>query len=982
VRFRDDTRGVTVQVGAVLLFATIIIALSVYQATVVPAENSDVEYRHSQQVQGQLVDVRNALAATATSGDGRPATVSLGTEYPNRVFLVNPPPAAGTLETDTYDDPSIEVSNVEATNGETRDFLSGAWAAETKSLSYVPNYNEYRDAPRLRYEASLLSNYYPDQNTSVPLTEQLVVDEQTRTVSLVALNGSLSTSRSSSVAVDPAALSAPAERVQVQPETAGDPVNVTIPTVVDASVLRNSTSLGANPNVTVTQSGPNRVTLSVDWSGPFTLRTAKVGVGSDATDPSPTYLTVVENRSDRVTVEARDAYNNPESGVTVSVDGSNPFQSGSQVTGEDGRATFVAEDGEDETATLEILGGGSAEREVEVSVDTTSGGGGNGSGGSLVYLGDGAAFDGDDDDGVPGGVSFSVQNQYASEVTITDVTVLPENGAITGLSDEAAGYGYGQSELAVSTGGEVGTVDVPLVPNEEYTYVGARGLTLSLAQNRTEDAYNTASNSFTTADTNASGTVTLSPDGTAQVSFAEFYVGSPPDTASAANVTNEDFRVVVSYERDGKASSDEYVVYADEPTDDLDVTSIVPNAGSQTQTIEFTMDSAMDQGESIEVDLSDAQSVSPDQVDYQSASASVVSGPSPSNIGFAQQSSTDAVVTYSPSSDLSAGQTITLEVTNVNAGPSSSQSNPYTVTWSRSDGGSKSTTFSVARDVGDANLQSVAASDLGSGPGQSQTLSFTPDDALEGGERVAIDLSGAQSGNVDYSNAGVNSVSTGSASKNQNDDTVYLTYTAPSGGVSSGTTVDMELSGVETTGSGSYEVGFGRARGDTASATFSAGGGGGAPLTYQTGSGSTSSPDGDGTGVEFTLENDAGQDIDIESLTVDSTTAGQVKGYVEGNGGEGQYNREAFFNVVEPPAVRVDPGDGYVESGSQIDIGETVPLDNLAQLSDGETVDVYVYQFVKNNGDAVDVSGETVTVTVAYKLADGTTDTHTFSFTA
>ena len=405
--------------------------------------------------------------------------------------------------------------------------------------------------------------------------------------------------------------------------------------------------------------------------------------------------------------------------------------------------------------------------------------------------------------------------------------MLPENGAITGLSDEATGYGYGQSELAVSTGGEAEAVEVPLIQNEEYTYVGARGLTLSLVQNRTEDAYNTASNAFTTADTNASGTVTLSPDGTAQVSFAEFHVGSPPDTASAANVTNGDFRMVVSYERDGKAESDEYVVYAEESTDGLDVTSIVPNAGSQTQTIEFTMDSAMDQSESIEVDLSDAQSASPDQVDYQSASASVVSGPSPSNIGFAQQSQTDAVVTYSPSSDLSAGQTITLEVTGVNAGPSSSQSNPYTVTWSRSDGGSKSTTFSVARDVGNANLQSVAASDLGSGPGQSQTLSFTPDDALEGGERVAIDLSDAQSGNVDYSNAGVNSVSTGSASKNQNGDTVYLTYTAPSGGVSSGTTVDVELSGVETTGSGSYGAGFGRARGDTASATFSAGGGGG-----------------------------------------------------------------------------------------------------------------------------------------------------------
>jgi len=386
VRFRDDTRGVTVQVGAVLLFATIIIALSVYQATVVPSENADVEYRHSQQVQGQLVDVRNALVATAETGNARPTTVSLGTEYPNRVFLVNPPPAAGTLRTDTYDDPTMQVSNVEATNPETRDYLAGSWSQSTKSLSFVPGYHEYRDAPQLRYEASLLSNYYPEQNTSVPLTDQLLVDEETRTVSLVALNGSLGTSRSSSVAVSPEALSAPAERVQVQPRNPGQPVNVTVPTVIEASVLRNSTDLGDDPNVTVVQNGTQRVTLSVDWSGPFTLRTAKVGVGSDATDAPPHYLTLVETDDDSVTVEARDEYNNPESGVAVSVSGTSPFDSTSEVTGEDGRATFEVEDGEETTATLEILGGGSAEREVDVTVDTATGAAGNGSGGSAAYL--------------------------------------------------------------------------------------------------------------------------------------------------------------------------------------------------------------------------------------------------------------------------------------------------------------------------------------------------------------------------------------------------------------------------------------------------------------------------------------------------------------------------------------------------------------------------------------------------------------------
>ncbi len=550
-----------------LLFATIIIALSVYQASVVPAENSDVEYRHSQQVQGQLVDVRNALVSTATTGDGRPATVSLGTEYPNRVFLVNPPPAAGTLRTNTYDDPNVTVSNVNATNDETRDYLNGSWAKPTKSLSYVPGYNEYRDAPRLRYEASLLSNYYPDQNTSVPLTEQLVVDEQTRTVSLVALNGSLSTSRSSSVAVDPTALSAPANRVQVQPDDSTEPVNVTIPTVVDAGVLRNSTSLGDNPNVTVAQNGTDRVTLSIDWSGPFTLRTAKVGVGSGATNPAPYYLTLVESDDDSVTVEARDEYNNPESGELVTANRSDVFEDedGNRTTNEDGRVTFEVNGNPTETPVqFELVDatGSEAQRTVNATVgETSTPAVGNGSGGSLVLVGNGTAFDGEDDDSVPGGVYFNVSNQYSSNVTITDVTVLPESDAIDGLSDKAPGYDYGSSEFAVSPTGQNETVDVPLV-DDEYTYVGTRGLTLSLAQNRTETVYDTGSGSFTTTEVNASGTVSLSPNGTARVSFAEFYAGVTSDFPTEVNVTNEDFRVVVAYERDGVRETSEFLVYA------------------------------------------------------------------------------------------------------------------------------------------------------------------------------------------------------------------------------------------------------------------------------------------------------------------------------------------------------------------------------------------------------------------------------------
>lgn len=566
MRFRDDTRGVTVQVGAVLLFATIIIALSVYQATVVPAENADVEYRHSQQVQGQLVDVRNALVSTAETGNARPATVSLGTEYPNRVFLVNPPPAAGTLRTDTYDgDPAIEVSNVNATNDETRDYLDGSWTQPTKGLSFVPGYNEYRDAPRLRYEASLLSNYYPEQNTSVPLTDQLLVDEQTRTVSLVALNGSLSTSRSSSVAVNPSALSAPAQRVQVQADDSGQPVTVTIPTVVNASVLRNSTNLGGMDNVTVVQNGSQRVTLSVDWDEPFTLRTAKVGVGSGATNPPSYYLTLVESDDDSVTVEARDEYNNPVSGELVSTTRPDVFEDedGEKRTSGEGRVTFDALDGWDTDAQFLLVDGAGdlTERTVNASVDTATGVPGSGSGGSVVYQNDSASFDGQDGDSTTGGFNFSVRNDFASGIEITDVTVLPEDDTIDGLSDAATGEGFRQSELYVenTTGASV-TVDVPTTTGE-YAYVGPRGLTLSLKGSRTERTSEPGSG-FSTSETDVIGNGLVVGSGeNATIELGEFHRDTTTDSPETVNATDEDFRVVVSYERDEVRASSEFVIY-------------------------------------------------------------------------------------------------------------------------------------------------------------------------------------------------------------------------------------------------------------------------------------------------------------------------------------------------------------------------------------------------------------------------------------
>lgn len=386
VRFRDDTRAQSVQIGAILLFATLVIALSLYQATVVPSQNADVEYKHSQTVQNQMTDVRNGILRSAATGNAQPASVTLGTQYPSRVFLMNPPPATGTLRTGSYENNTIRVSNIDATNPETKDFLNGSWTASTKYLEYVPDYNEYDNAPNLLYETSILSNFYPNTNdgTAIPLTDQMLVDNETRTITLVTLNGSLSTSRASSVTVSPETLSAPYQRVQVTNNSSG-PVNVSVPTRLSASQLENRTDLGSHPGVIDVVDVPNedRVVVRVDWTDQFILQTARVGVGSGTENPSAHYLTLVENRGDRVTVEARDRFNNAESGVNVSVNdtlGSDPFYESSKQTNENGQATFEVQQPGQRDATLEI--GGAVYEQVSVTVQRTgSGGGGDGGGG-------------------------------------------------------------------------------------------------------------------------------------------------------------------------------------------------------------------------------------------------------------------------------------------------------------------------------------------------------------------------------------------------------------------------------------------------------------------------------------------------------------------------------------------------------------------------------------------------------------------------
>jgi len=333
--------------------------MSMYQVTVVPSENADVEYSHSQTTQHQMMDIRNSILRSAATGTTQPASISMGVQYPTRVFLVNPPPSTGTMQTAPAGE--IRLANVQAAqNAETNEFFTyffdtaNTWRASTKNLSYEPDYAEYENAPTLLYASSMLSNSYPGNENSpiIPISEQLLVNEESQTITLVALNGSLSTTQAGSVSVEPTALSAPYQGVAVEP-TPGDEMQLTVPIPADADTLAARTSLDSSQVSNVADG------VQIQLSGEYTLRTAKVGVGSGTEGTDASYLTVVEKDRQSITLEVRDQFNNPVAGIPVNstvISGS--LEDSTLQTNEDGQVTFQTSDSASVTkATFSIKNG-------------------------------------------------------------------------------------------------------------------------------------------------------------------------------------------------------------------------------------------------------------------------------------------------------------------------------------------------------------------------------------------------------------------------------------------------------------------------------------------------------------------------------------------------------------------------------------------------------------------------------------------------
>ena len=332
-----DERGVTVQIGAVLLLGVLVLLLTGYQASVVPTQNQNVEFTHNERVQSDLLELRNGIVRAATSGTTQPESVDLGTTFPSRAVAVNPAPASGRLG------PSSVNGNATITGAEPLDpnarryWLNDShdMSYRTEGFKYEPSYREYGNAPATLYENTVLYNAFPDgQNRT--LSGQSIVDG--RTISLVSLQGVPTRSSSGTIGFDVRAISPSSTQVRtitVTNETSSDPVNITLPTRLSqqnwTTLLEDELAADGYVDSVVVTDGNVTINMKqvVDGSPvTYNLRTAAVTAARTAERPEPAYITVVdganrsvpENTTNTLVAEVRDRYNNPVSGANVDVD--------------------------------------------------------------------------------------------------------------------------------------------------------------------------------------------------------------------------------------------------------------------------------------------------------------------------------------------------------------------------------------------------------------------------------------------------------------------------------------------------------------------------------------------------------------------------------------------------------------------------------------------------------------------------------------
>lgn len=398
--FRGDERAQALQVGAVLLFGFLIVGLAVYQISVVPEQNRQVEFDAYQDAARDMADLRGDVIASAGRDVTTSTTVKTGARYPPRAVFVNPPPSTGSLGTD--DPGMVTIGNAAAVDSEdanTQAYWDGtARSFETNSARFSPSYSDFEGLPIVvTGEAS----FRDAGDQIVPAGGQTFLQDDR--LQLIAIGGDMDASGlETQVTTEP--ISA-AERTVVVTGDGEEDITVGIVPGSDPAAWNETFGerLLDREDVVSIDAEDETVEVTLDGDRTYRLRLGKVelrerGDVASADEPGVAYVvaksdevsTIARGSSKTLRVEVRDAFNNPKAGVDVAFeitegDGELLYDDATTTEHGEARTMFYPEsDGEAEiTATVSTAEPGVDQKTFIVyRIDPAAGQPGNGSPGN------------------------------------------------------------------------------------------------------------------------------------------------------------------------------------------------------------------------------------------------------------------------------------------------------------------------------------------------------------------------------------------------------------------------------------------------------------------------------------------------------------------------------------------------------------------------------------------------------------------------
>jgi hypothetical protein len=372
-QLRSDARGVSEVIGSILVFGLLITLLAILQTQAIPAANQQVEFDHSIEVQGDMVDFHETASAVRTSGNIRSTSVQMGVAYPNRLLFFNPQRPAGTLR--TSEGRTAEIRNIQAVDGNVDDYITGNASGtlafdDARTFSYSANYNFLDEGPTIRYEYGVL--YSDFDNSAIVQNPGSVIDDTT--INLVFMSGNFSETQSARQSVDVRPVSAPSRSVTVESANGSD-IEIELPTKLNVSVWEEEYGSQATVENVTEGSTNGTVEIVLDGDRRYTLRMSKLGLDAGVQKPDAEYIvpagdgvaTIGAGDNATVAYEVRDQFNNPVSGVDVELGETGDVK---QTDGE-GRVTFDVSPGQPQSFTGELTTCAAAKCEAEFSVQVT-----------------------------------------------------------------------------------------------------------------------------------------------------------------------------------------------------------------------------------------------------------------------------------------------------------------------------------------------------------------------------------------------------------------------------------------------------------------------------------------------------------------------------------------------------------------------------------------------------------------------------------